>query len=343
MVGVSPSLSSVHALTEAILLDTTGAGSWLGVLVSASGAQAEALREELSRDGIEVMSTKRLRLCAQRFSRARRVGPMQCRDDRAANEFFISEIFEIADFLTPGPSADWLKLELTNAFIDEFLSGDTGSLPPQGEFVHTIELHSIALAPAELQRRGVDTDYLRFLRLRKMQTGHWTMKWTLSVLADSVPFAAMEDHDRTVQEIRAQSTWSILLPIGAPRPRHVKDFGALPLRKTAPVAPVPAPAAVPGAVSGRNGDYGNGPPMRPVLPSVAASFRRKRKRRRNSHSHGRRIEPKPKKRWPIMAGCLSALVLILIVVVVARNAERIPLFHAKPPPPVTPVNPLLTQ
>jgi hypothetical protein len=361
--------NSVHELNESILLDTSGAWSRLGVVVAARGSHAEALRQELESEGLEALAEKRLRLCVGRFTRARRVGPLEYRDDRAANEFFLAEIFEIKDFLTLDPKSKWYKLDLTNDYAANFLKvPDAGprhapfALPYPCNIVHTIELHSVALPPAVVQQRTIESGYLCFTRLRKTLAGYWTMKLTLSTLADAVPPESLDEHRETIREIRAQSAWSILVPSGDPRPNQRGDFGALPASWnpafSMPAPPEPRPSL--GTRAGRRPPSpdvpapGNGAPKNAAAaaaglangaatPSHSTSTQprapklKRRKRKRQIR------DTKPAARWHIIATCAMAVVLIVIVFLVARNADHWDIFKFRPEPPATPLNTLPSQ
>jgi hypothetical protein len=324
-------------------------------VVAASGSQAEALRQELESEGLEAMAKKRLRLCAARFTNARRVGPLEYRDDRAANEFFLAEIFEIKDFLVLDPKTKWYKLDVTNDYIANLLPLPDASprrtpfaLPHPCNIVHTIELHSMALAPAAVQQRSIGSGYLQFTRFRKTLAGFWTMKLTLSTLADAVPPESLDEHRETLQEIRAQSVWSLLLPPGDSRPHQRRDFGALPVswEPTYLFPPPSPPRPLLGARPGRRPPPGNGAPKNTAAlengaatpapapaakPSAPKLKRRKRNRRKNDE------EPKPK--WPVITLlCVLALTLIVIVVLVARHADYWKIFKMRPESPVPPAN-----
>jgi hypothetical protein len=361
--------NSVHELNESILLDTSGAWSRLGVVVAARGSHAEALRQELESEGLEALAEKRLRLCVGRFTRARRVGPLEYRDDRAANEFFLAEIFEIKDFLTLDPKSKWYKLDLTNDYAANFLKvPDAGprhapfALPYPCNIVHTIELHSVALPPAVVQQRTIESGYLCFTRLRKTLAGYWTMKLTLSTLADAVPPESLDEHRETIREIRAQSAWSILVPSGDPRPNQRGDFGALPASWnpafSMPALPEPRPS--PGTRAGRRPpppdvpSPGNGAPKNAAaaaaglangtatpLHSTSAQPRAPKLKRRKRKRQIR--DTKPAARWHIIATCAMAVVLIVIVFLVARNADHWDIFKFRPEPPATPLNTLPSQ
>jgi hypothetical protein len=347
--------NSVYELKESILLDTTGASSLLAVVVAARGCHAEALRHEFESEGLEALAKKRLRLCADRFTNAKRVGALEYRDDRAANEFFLAEIFEIKDFLTIDPKSKWYKLKLPNDYCASLLKvPDPGprrtpfTLPHPCNIVHTIELYSLALPPALVQQRTIHTEHLHFNRTRKTLAGNWTMKLTLSTLADAVPPESLEKHRETIEEIREESKWSILTPVGDPRPQQRGDFGGLPV-SWKPSFSMPAPARPRPVIQQPQAQHlpppDNGPPKPeaalsppiaiPAPPTPAQPQRHKSKRRKRSR---RNLDKKAKPGFHIAWICLAALVLILIVVLVARNVDRWRIFKLRPKPPAVPVN-----
>ena len=334
--------SSVHELKESILLDTSGSWSRLAVVVAARGSHAEALRQEVESEGLEALAKKRLRLCAERFTRARRVGPLECRDDRAANEFFLAEIFEIRDFLTLDPKSQWHRLDLSNDYAARFLKvPDAGprrtpfALPHPCNIVHTIELHCVALPPAVVQQRSIESGCLCFTRLRKTLAGYWTMKLTLSTLADAVPPESLDEHRETIREIRAQSAWSILVPPGCPRPDQRGDFGALSVSWD-PAFSMPAPGnGTPKNTAAASAGSANGAATPSHSTSAQPQTPKSRRRKRNHRKHG----TKPAARWQIIAGCAMAVALIVIVFLVAWNADRWwHVFKLRPEPPAATLN-----
>lgn len=325
------------------MIDTTGGWSWLAVVVVARGAAAETLRQELESEGLDAMARKRLAECAARYVTVRTDGPPDFRDDPATNEFAMAEIFEIKDFLRVDSGPKWRKLELPIDYIANFLRMPGPgprrapfALPHPCHLVHSVELHSVALAPALVQQRSVKTKFMEFTRVRKTLAGFWTMKLSLSTLADSVPPEALEEHRTALEEIRKQSTWSILLPAGEARPQRRGDFGMLPAPPTpVPVPTAPVPVALPPEAAA--------PPETPAEdqletpPSTSAELRPGRGRR--GRKRRRKLENAPKSKWPVFAACVLGLTLIVIVIVVAKNADHWNIFRRRPPPPATDLTP----
>ena len=326
--------NDVYSLKQSILLDTSGAWSRLAVVVAARGSQAEALRQELESGGLETLAKKRLRLYADRFKNARRVGSLEYRDDRAANEFFLAEIFEIKDFLTRDPKTGWFKMHMANDYAANFLkTPETGprrapfALPHPCNISHTIELHSVALPLAIDQQRSIEKDFMHFTWLRKTTAGCWSMRLTLSTLADAVPPESVDELRATIKEIRARSAWSILVPAGEARSNQRGDFGALPVSWDASFS-MPAPAASAAAVKNA------------ATPSLSISAQpqtpnlKGRKRRRRRHGM------KPAARWHVVGVCAFAVLLIVIMFLGARYADRWHVFKRHPEPPPSPLNSL---
>jgi hypothetical protein len=311
----------VCEMSESILLDTAGGWSTLGIVVSASGRYAEQLREEMAREGLEGMARKRLQDCHGRYGKARRVGSLDYRDDRDVNHFFLAEVFEIKGFLAAEPGGKWFRLDIPNNYIAGFLQTpgdgprrDPFALPHPCRLVHTIELHAVSLAPAPVQQREIKTGQLHFSRVRKTMAGNWTMRLALLTLAEAVPPDALEEHAEALEEIRDQSEWSILVPAGEAKPRRREDFIKLPA-SWSPGLPASAPRATPVNSTPKK----EIPATAASLPALAENGKGRRRKRRKR-------DPDAKARWPIFVACVLAVALILIVILVAKYADRWPIF-----------------
>ena len=330
---------SVYELNESILLDTTGAASWLGVVVAASGSHAEALRHEFENEGLEAVSRKRLRACADRFMNARRIGSLEFRDDRAANEFFIAEIFEINGFLTADTRSGWYKLEIANDWLTNFLNlpdpvarRTPFALPYPSTIVHVMEVLSVALPPAVVQQRNIDTRYLQFSRSRKTRAGYWTIKLSLTTLAGAVAPADIDEHRDALREIRSQVTFSLVVPGAEARPHQRSDFGKLPASWDSLSAVPPPPRPLP-----KNRDIPAEPdPSAPAATVASAAGapilqppgpRMKRRKR-----HRRKREQKKIAIWKVIVLLGSLVALALFFLAVARHASYPPIPESAPAP-----------
>jgi len=329
--------ANVYRIKESVLLDTSGATSIFGVVVTARGAHAEELRREFENQGEEAVSRRRLQMCVDRFIDVKRLGPMEYRDNRTANEFFLAEVFEIRNFLKEDVKTSWYKMEVSAEIVANLLplpiSGPRHTpfaLPHPCHVVHILEVYCVSLAPAIIQQRMIENPWLQFTRLRKTLAGNWTVTTTLATLADSLPSDRIDEYREAVREIRSQSAWSLLVPVGQDRPHQRSDFGRLPVswedtggvfplaakaalapRASAPTPPVrPQPASE--TTPQNNTSAGTAPPAQPGEVRV---HRRKRKRHRRRHREDRRILV-----WQAILVGLLVVVLLLLAITFFKKA-----------------------
>jgi hypothetical protein len=334
--------ASAFEIKEVILLDTAESSSLLGVVVSARGSYAEDLHREFESKGVEAVSRERLVSANERFVSATRVGPLQYRDDRKSNEFFLAEIFEIRKFLKSGGKPGLFQLEVTDNPVLGLLK-----TPPSADrrsplailfpcdAVHTFEVYCVALAPGVSPEKTIDNSWLQFTLNRKLLAGNWVFQSSLWTLTDEVPPSSMEEYQETVQEIRAQSAWSLLVPAGIQRPHQRNDFGTLPpswesagAEKRTPLKPT----------HDTNQDSpGNGNDQPSATPTGQSGFvghtgevrykRRKRHRRKRRDSKYTLI-------WGAIVAGLMLVGLIFLIIALARGAEKaVPEKQALPTPP----------
>jgi hypothetical protein len=335
--------ANVYRIKESVLLDTSGTTSIFGIVVTARGTHAEALRREFESQGTEAVARQRLQMCVDRFIDVKRAGPMEYRDDRTANEFFLAEVFEIRNFLKEDVKTSWYKMEVSAEIVANLLplpiSGPRHTpfaLPHPCHVVHILEVYCVSLPPAIIQQRTIENPWLQFTRLRKTLAGNWTVTTTLATLTDSIPPDGIDEYREAVREIRSQSAWSLLVPAGQDRPHQRSDFGRLPVswEDSGGVFPqvartTPAPKA--GAATS---------PLRPQTPgetttqSAASAVtapsgqpgeiryhRRKRKRHRRRHRRNRKIVL-----WQsIFVGLLVVVLLLLAITFFRKTGNKI--FH----------------
>jgi hypothetical protein len=191
-----------------------------------------------------------------------------------------------------------------------------------------------------VQQESIETDYLHFTRLRKTLAGFWTMRLTLSTLADAVPPESLDEHRETIDEIRAQSAWSILVPVGDPRPRERGDFAELP-RSWDPNFSMPSPSEPHAPLSGGTGpaaataQLANGGASPPTPAQSTLSKKSKRRKRKHDSKSGRKRR--------IVGICALAVILLLVVYFAAKYADRWHVFKYRPKPPEPALNNGLVQ
>jgi len=240
------SAQNSYDLKESILLDTTGAASYLAVTVHAKGSHAEALRSQLEVQGEKALSDERLRLYVQTFSNVKRSSPMQFRDDRAANEFVLAEVYEINGFLQRHPNPRLCSVPLSNNLVTGILKLPEDkprktpfALPYPCNATHIIEVLSPAIAPFSTPRSLIESPLVRFSRVQKSLHGSFSVTFSLSTLSNAVSPEMISEHRKTVEEVWKQAFLSLNVQVGQPHQRKRSDFGALPLpsRRSAPVSP----------------------------------------------------------------------------------------------------------
>ena len=231
----APVQASRYELRETILLDTTGAPSLVSMVLHAKGSHAEALRQQFEKSGAEGVAGERLQLCTSRFANAKRMGDLKYRDDRAANEFVLAEVFEINGFLSTHQKSGMCRFRLSNHLVAQTLPMPEKGfrrtpfpLPHPCNIIYTIVVEAYPLKPAKIQRYGVESPFVRFSRSHKCLHRFWSMTLSLSTLDDAVPPEHIEEHRALVEEIWQQSLWEIDTPVGVAHSVVRKDFGALP-------------------------------------------------------------------------------------------------------------------
>jgi hypothetical protein len=361
-------LPGIYELKESILLDTEGAPSLLAAVTTARGFHAESLRQQLDQRGAEELAKERLQIYNNRFFNAKRVGECELRDDRAANELVLAEVYEISGFLGSSETPDLCSVPLANNLVvttlpmpeqrpHNSLRRTPLALPHPCNIIHTIEVQNPALRPFNNQRSSVDSPFLKFSRNHRTLAGYWSATLKLSMLADAVLPDQIDKYRTTAEEVWQESMLSLLVGVGHPRPRQRGDFGRLPALarrtgpKRAPKASVPPPEAeqakgveavsapsAKGAAStaaARLQDtetsevpQKSAPASPPMQPGVPPP----QHRRHHRHDH-----KKPTSLlWPIIISVIVvALAILLLVVCAPDTCKRLPIVRelfAKPRP-----------
>jgi hypothetical protein len=321
--------SNVYQIKESVLLDTSGAPSIFGIVLTARGSHAEGLRREFESLGVEAMARRRLQMCVDRFIDVKRIGELEYHDNRTNNEFFLAEVFEIKNFLKEDAQSSWYKLEVAAEVVANLLplpiSGVRQSpfaLPHPCHVVHILEVHCVSLPPAIVQERTIENSWLHFTRLRKTLAGYWTVTTTLSTLTDAVLPEGIDEYRAAVREIRSQSAWSLVVPAGQARPHQRGDFGRLPvsweasagafprLTKTAPSPRASTPASALRSQPQREPTPQDADSSATATsgPPAEIRYRRKKRHRRRSRENKKLII------WQAIFGCFLVVVLLLAAI-----------------------------
>jgi transglutaminase-like putative cysteine protease len=225
----------VFELKESLLVDTTGDPSHLSVVVNARGLYAEKLRAEFENEGLEAIAKKRLQIYTDKFVEAKRIGPLQYRDDREANQFALAEVFEVNGFLYTDDTPDCCWLNFQNDVLCGTLTRPAAgprrtplALPYPCRIVHTIEVESPGLEVAALPAARLRGDFFEFACTSRGVRKFTSATFSLTTLTDAVAPGRMDDYKKQVEQVMPLSSLRVRLPLGYSRVRKRGDFGVLP-------------------------------------------------------------------------------------------------------------------
>lgn len=328
-----------YEMRESILLDTTGAVSLLAVNIRAKGSHAENLRHRFETVPIDEVAKERQQICANRFGSARRVGAIQHRDDRAANQFFLAETFEINGFLAPDPHAGFCRLAFQNSWIVSVLRmPEKGprrtpfALPFPCNINYTFEVQSPTIKPGGGGRANLANSLFEFTKREKCLHGYLSNTVTLQTQTDFVAPPDVAKYREAAEEVWKHCAVDLLIPVGYARPRNPRGFGELPEPPvTTPLAPIvpklgldrhsagaPAGAGEPVLASGSSAVADQ--PIAFVTPEIPSGRRaRAAQHSEGEHrSHRRHKTANPVTTAIVVVGIILAL-LALFFMLLTRN------------------------
>ncbi|PWU18610.1 MAG: hypothetical protein C5B50_08630 [Verrucomicrobia bacterium] len=300
--------SNLFELKENILLGTNGAPALLAVTLRSEGQQAEILREQLRKAGAEEMAKQRLQVIANRFSSAKRVGQLQHRDDRAANQFVLTETFEIPPHLTTLPNSNLCQFQLPSHWIRGVLPMPEAAarrtpfaLPYPCQITYVAEVESPAIQRMTVQdpQSQVRDEFIQFTRSDRAGKGYYVSSFSLTTSAPCVPADKIEGHRQIVDRIWRSAGRQLSIARGFARPVQPRGFGELPREE---------PAGAP----------------KPFKPLLAPQHRgsdegHSHKHRRRHHSSHRSRSEEPIPWWLVRLAVVGA---ILILSAIARSCGK---------------------
>jgi hypothetical protein len=303
-------------LKESFILDTAGNPSFLAIVIKAKGIYANALRFEITNEGIEVVAKRRLQQCANRFSRATRLGQLQHSDSRETNEFAIAEVFEISGFLKRQATFYGFSIQsdATAATLvrpAEAAHRNPFVIPFPSNRIHTIELISSALQPIALRPLETTNRYFTLSRRSHEHPGFFSVTVACSTKADAVAPKMVPEFRKEVESAWRACSFAFWLPRGHTRANKRSDFGALPGLTS---------AMLPRNTSTPKGDGSAQTPSPPLMntlepprtaPAQPSPFYRGRPR---GHSSNGRRGTANGKCWLSFFTLCGALVLLLIAI-----------------------------
>ena len=192
-------------------------------------------------EGVEAVSRFREDYYRRLFQDARRLDPIEWRDDRERNVFVLADSFELPHAVTPVVRSTDFVFQYQSRLIQSFLVCPDSpkrryplGLPPPLDVEHWIELEASNLPRGETKTFLKRDNIFRFASETKKQFGKWTIHLRLRTFADEVPASQFELFKAKVQEILPNTAVSILLPAGIAAPKG--------RRRGQSLAPASAPA-----------------------------------------------------------------------------------------------------
>lgn len=246
---------SLFDLSEHILLDTTNGLSLVEVTVRAKGNQADILRFQAKKSGVEEWARQRLKAAINRFGNATRIGAIQYRDDRAANSFILTEVFEIKFILGSHSNpkscrfnlpAHWLGHVLAMPEKKERIAPFNLPSPCRIHYVAKVECNAIQRMHLSEPYIEIEDAFARLTRRNQSDNGYILTEYSLTTKAEFVPAEEVEKHRETVEKILAACCRELTTARGYPRPALKPGFGQLPPTMEEPaVKPPPIPSQQP--------------------------------------------------------------------------------------------------
>ncbi len=251
-----------YEVKESLILSTSGANSFLAVVVTRTGAHADAARNEFVNRGIDVVAKDRLQACANRFSKAGRIRPLECRDDRDANEFVMAEAFEVVTPIRVDKGSNTCLFQIRSditatSLVHPGLAARRYplALPFPAHWTHTFEIEFGGINGVSLPFFQVGNSFFTFGRRSRSWPNLLKVTFSLETLQGSIPPDKLDEHRKNVEAVHEAGVIHLLLPLGYSASRRRADFGALPAPNPSRAGagnvvvstqkPIPAKAEVP--------------------------------------------------------------------------------------------------
>lgn len=230
-------ISNLYDLHEHVLLTTKNGPSLMAVTLHVEGHQADLHRIQFKKLGLEEWSKQRLQAMVNRQRSAKRVGELKCKDDRDANVFVLTEVFEIefkmskhgnpklCVFHLPG---NWLATVLPMPPKDERHNPFLLPYPCDINYVVDVDNRGILRVKLKEPRTDISTKFIVVSRTDRGGPGHFTMRLALQTKVAAVLVESIEEHITFVEKAANACSRILSLRIGYPAPPAPAGFGELP-------------------------------------------------------------------------------------------------------------------
>ena len=230
-------ISNLFDLHEHVLLDTKNGSSLMAVTLRVEGDQADLHRRQFNTLGQEEWGKQRLQAMGNRYRSARRFGVLKCQDDRDANVFVLTEVFEIEFKLGNHANPKLRVFHLPGSWLTTVLP-----MPPKEErrnpfqlpypcainYVVDVDNRGLNRLRLSQPRADLSTDFAAVSRTDRVGFGHFTMRLALQTKAAAVAPGLIEEHMTFVEKIATTCNRVLNLAPGYSRPATPSGFGELP-------------------------------------------------------------------------------------------------------------------
>ena len=240
-----PGQSNLFELREHFLLASSGEPSLLAVTLKAAGSPAEGFRQQLRTGGLEEMTKQRLQAIVNRFGNGKRSGSLQYRDDRAANQFVLAEVFELKLILSEHSNNKLCRFQMPGQWVAGVLAKPENiarrtpfALPHPCQIAYVFDVDAPALQRTRLDdpRSNLSSQFVQFSRNDKAGHEYFFMNLSLTTNADFVPADQVEKHRQLVEQIWRASSRELSMLKGYSRARQKRGFGELPVFAAKPAS-----------------------------------------------------------------------------------------------------------
>jgi len=231
-------ISNLFDLHEHILLDTQNGPSLMAVTLQTEGNQADLHRAQFNTLGLEELGKQRLAAMINRNRSAKRIGALKCQDDRDANVFVLTEVFEMEFILGKHANPELRVFHLPGAWVSTVLQ-----MPPKGQrnnpfllpfpcainYVTDVDNQGIKNLRLDENQTDDCTDFAVISRTDRVGYGHLTMRLALQTKADSVPADLIDEHITFLENAATICNRILNLSPTQKRPETPDGFGNLPV------------------------------------------------------------------------------------------------------------------
>ncbi len=325
-----PATRDLYELHETFFVDTAGRTSTLRILLTTRGCEAETLRQSFAHEGAETIARQREQFYLRLFPDLKRVGRLEWRDDREANEFLLGEAYDAQRLLVPGPDASVGIFEFPAYLIRSLLTfPDTAkrrqplALPHPCNVEHRIEIESPAIERGAKQSGRSQGAPFAFAYSIAQQPGRFSASFSLRTRVDTVPAEKFTGFKEKVAEVWGWTLIRFPLPLGVAVPWGHRQTGRLLPKARVGAAPAAAVAdsfgagSVPSEIAPSLGSVPDPEPEEePVLAADSEADSSAEMNAAPGHRRHHRRRHRKHQKVPILAITLGILLILATAVMV---------------------------